>query len=86
MMKPTLTDAQFGQLQLLARLGAVSPETAVDRHAPRTDGLNMVMLGVALFSRKLVERVEKKAQYGDPKRRLYYMTAAGALLLRRGQA
>lgn len=74
-----LTPQQAAQLRQLKTMRAVTEATAVDRRNcwAGLPQLNMVMLGGVLFSRKLVGRVEKKAQFGEPARRLYYLTRAG---------
>jgi hypothetical protein len=77
-----LTTSQLEQLKTLWKMGAVTEATAVDRRttdlANRSQSLNMVMIGTALFPRGLVARVERRAKYGEPKRRLYYLTREGA--------
>lgn len=83
--KSPLTTAQIGQLETLSRMGAVTEATAVDRRttdlASRSQSLNMVMIGTALFPRGLVSRVDRPAKYGEPKRRLYYLTRKGVQTL-----
>jgi hypothetical protein len=82
-MSGPLTQPQLDQLKVLLDMGAADEARAVDRHTAswQTERLNMVMLGGVLFSRGLVNRVEKPARYGMPKRRLYYLSVHGKTVL-----
>lgn len=85
----TLTTAQLNQLRLLAVARALSASTAVDRFScgqavnrALDAGLDMRVLGGVLYAREFVDRVDRPAKHGEPRRRLYFLTPAGIEHLR----
>lgn len=87
-MSSPLTQPQIDQLKVLLDMGAMDEARAVDRRVAswHSERLNMVMLGGVLFTRGLVNRVEKRACYGEPKRRLYYLSVHGKTVLEQRRA
>lgn len=79
----TLKPGMAQQLTVLLSVGATDSENAVDRRSSRRNGvifssdLDMSVLSRLAQHRGLAVSREKPAQYGIPRRRLYWLTVEG---------